>query len=385
MTDTEKKDVETPFTLATEDAPKNVTDAPVPVALDTEEDVAGFYINKSWWSKRNFGQYPERGYKPVYLNELNDTLWYEFNRDVQHYQKYYSHISWFYKFCILGPTAWFLLMVLPDLLWYYDIIFKGVGVVCGVVLAIAFSVDTYFQRRLLRRKIQPMYELLVATYAARFRLHGYNVAYKTERTALDGLNSYIMFRKCSVDDSAQPQPIEPVEFGFYLDEDIIGKKPYAVGMSSTVQPPRFFQGIETDTWKSFAKDIEDRSKTPPKYLLVYTIGMGIVVGTFAFCILYSIIYFSAIRHWFLIALVPLHLLFDVMRSFRRRHYVENVLVDDMKALLKEYEPRFAKSGYEASFELEYKLGYFVVNTFFNFIKKKGAKYEVAPLSDASVV
>ena len=91
--------------------------------LSVEEDVTGFYICKNWFSKQPFIQFPSKGYKPVFLNDLNDGLWYDFNRDVQHYQKYYATTSWYYKLWTIVPTCWFLVMVLPDLLWFYDIVF----------------------------------------------------------------------------------------------------------------------------------------------------------------------------------------------------------------------------------------------------------------------
>jgi hypothetical protein len=382
MSDPTKKELDSDYTLATEEK-EAVTEPSISLG---DEVVAGFYINKSWYSKKNFGLYPQNGYKPVFLNELNDTIWYDFNREVQHYQQYYTRISWLYKICTILPTLWFLGIVLPDLLWYYDIIINGVGVICGVIMSVACLWDTVLQRRLLKRKIKPMYELLVATHNARFRLCGYSVSFQTERTVLDGLNSYVLFRKLPPGGpEADPQQ-EPTEFGFYLDEDLLGKKPYAQGMTSPIQAPRFLQGVDADTWKSFAKAIDDRSNTPRSYLLGPTIGMGIIVGAFVFAILYALIYLTNIRHdWIVIVLVPLYFLLSTMWGFRRRHYVENVLNEDMSDLLVQYEPMFAKAGYKASFELEYMLGYFCVNTYFLF-KTLRSCYGVTPVAtDACAV
>ena len=376
MADPIKKEADSDYTLATDEG-KQASTAPSPSLA--EEAVAGFYLNRSWYSKKNFGIYPQSGYKPVFLNELNDTIWYDFNREVEHYQSYYSRISWFYKTCTILPTLWFLGIVLPDLLWYYDVIINGVGGICGVIMALACLVDTVLQRRLLKRKVRPMYELLVATHNARFKLCGYSVSFQTERTVLDGLNSYVLFRKLPPGGDEEESPPEPTEMGFYLDEDILGKKPYALGVTSPIQAPRFLQGVDADTWKAFAKAIDDRTKTPQSYLLGPTIGMGIIVGAFVFVILYALIYLTNIRHdWIVIALVPLYFLLTTMWGFRRRHYVENVLIESVSDLLVEFEPTFAKAGYKVTFELEYMLGYFCVNTYFLF-KTLRSCYGVTPL------
>lgn len=382
MSDPTKKELATDYTLATEE--KEAVTGPS-ISLG-DEVVAGFYINKSWYSKKNFALYPQSGYRPVFLNELNDTLWYDFNREVQHYQQYYTRISWFYKIFTILPTIWFLGIVLPDLLWYYEVIIKGAGVICGVIMALACLVDTVLQRRLLKRKVKPMYELLVATHNARFRLCGYSVSFQTERTVLDGLNSYILFRKLPPGGAEKDTQQEPTEIGFYLDENLLGTKPYALGMTSNIQAPRFLQGVDADTWKSFAKAIDDRSSTPRTYLLGPTIGMGIIVGSFVFVILYALVYLTHVRHdWIVIVSVPLYFLLNTMWGFRRRHFVENVLTETMSDLLVEYEPQFAKAGYKASFELEYMLGYFCVNTYFLF-KTLRSCYGVTPLvTDAGVV
>ena len=368
MTEPIKSDPETPYAL--EDDQK--TNA----LVDKAEDVAGFYICRNWFSKQPFNVYPQQGYKPAYLKELNDGLWCEFNREVQHYQKYHTHISWTYKIWTLGPTIWFLAMVLPDLLLYYEIIVKGVGVVCGLVLALAFLVDTYYQRRLQRKKVHPMYSLLMETYKSRFLLHGYIISYEFEPTLLDGMNSFILFRKATDGqslDSVVRHDVDSSQLGFYLDEDLLGKKPYALGMSSRIHPPRFLQGMDAGTWKAFAKAIEDRSKTPRYYLLGYMIGMGLLVGVFVFALIYCVVFIVNVRHLLLITLFPLYQLVETMKSFRRRHYLENVLANEMTDLVTEYQEKFGVAGFEATFELEYVYHYLCCNSYFNF-RKLSSKY-----------
>ena len=268
---------EIPYLLKEDERKKDID---IEDDLSVEEDVTGFYICKNWFSKQPFIQFPSKGYKPVFLKELNDELWSEFNREVQHYTNYHDHISWSYKFWILFPTVWFLAMLLPDLLLYYEIVVKGVGVICGLVLAAAFFVDTYYQRRLQRKKVHPMFSLLIETYKSRFLLHGYAISYEFEPTYLDGMNSYIKFRKTSAGESLESlarNDVDCSQLGFYLDEDLIGKKPYAIGVSSKLYPPRFLQGVSAESWKSFLKAIHLRSQTPWDYLLPYTIGMGSLV------------------------------------------------------------------------------------------------------------
>ena len=359
-------DPETPFTIDEADMETDAT-----ASTDGGEEYC-FYVAKNWFAKKNFPIYPQNGYKPIFLSDLSDSFWYEFNRDVQHYQKYFNYNSWYYKLWTIVPTAWFLVMILPDLLWYYDIVFHGVGILCGVVLALAFSMDTYLQRRLMGKKIQPMYDLLINTYKERFRLHGYTVDFRLEPTVLDGMNSYIQFKRIPVGVTVDVVPSESLHTGFYLDEDFLGEKPYVLEMTSHVSPPRFLQGVDMDTWRSFSRDLEDRTKTPKKYFLSYTIFMALLIGSFAFAILYAVIVFSAVRHWTLITLFPLYGLADLLRSFRRRHFVENVLVHTMKDLLKEYEEDFEKVGYKAVFELEYIFNYLCVNTYIAFYKSDGA-------------
>lgn len=375
---TEKADPTAPFVLG--DAALDVSgESNASSVFDGEE--YGFYVAKNFFAKKRFPIFPQKGYKPVFLNDLNDGLWSEFNRDVQHYQKYYSHISWFYKLWTIVPTCWFLIMILPDLLWYYDLVFKGVGVICGLIIALAFSLDTYLQRRFLTLKVQPMYDLLIDTYKARFMMHGYNIMFRLEPTVLDGMNSYIQFRRAGAGESSE-KPSESLHAGFYMDEDFLGSKPYVLDMTSRYAPPRFLTGVDSDTWKSFAKDLDERSKTPMRYLLGPTIAMCAVVGIFVFALVYSVIVLAAVRHWLLIILLPLSALVNIMRSFRRRHFVENVLAQSMTDLMKEYEPAFSKAGYRAFFELEYIMNYLCVNTYVSFYKANG-KYCVEPLDDST--
>jgi hypothetical protein len=94
--------------------------------------------------------------------------------------------------------------------------------------------------------------------------------------------------------------------------------------------------------------------------------MGLIVVPFVGAMIYAVVVLSNIRHWLLLALFPLYIFIETIVAFWRRHYVENVLVDDMRNLIRDHEGAFAKAGYGASFELEYKLNYFVLNTYVTF-------------------
>lgn len=341
------------------------------------DDLAGFYICKNWFSKQPFNVFPRQGYKPAFLKELNDDLWAEFNRDVLQYQQYHQHISFTYKLSTLAPTLWFLVMVLPDLLLYNQVIFQSGGAVCGLVLAIAFFVDTYYQRRLQRKKVHPMFSILIETYKQRFLLHGFTLHYEFEPTLWDGMNSYIVFLKAESGVSLEEvtrHDVDIRQLGFYVDEDLLGKKPYVLGIPSRIHSPRFLQGMDTATWKAFATEIEEKAKTPSDYLLRYTIAMVSLVGFFVFAVIYSVVFFSNIRHLLWITVLPLYYLVGMMKSFRRRHYLENVLSVMMTKTAREYQRSFREAGYEATFELEYVYHYLCCNSYFNF-EKMDAKYE----------
>ena len=374
MTEATRSASEIPYLLKEDDAKKDVD---AEDDLSVEEDVAGFYICKNWFSKQPFIQFPQQGYKPVFLKELNDELWTEFNREVQHYTRYHNHISWTYKGWILAPTVWFLAMVLPDLLLYYEIIVKGVGALCGLVFATAFIVDTYYQRRLQRKKVHPMFSLLMETYKRRFLLHGIAISYEFEPTILDGMNSYIKFRKASAGETLESvarNDVDCSQLGFYLDEDLLGKKPYALGASSKLYPPRFLQGVDSENWKSFLKAIEAKSNTPRDYLLPYVIGMGSLVTIFVAALIYAVVFLADVGHLLLITLFPLYWLVETMKSFRRRHYLENVLANEMTEVVRNYHAMFGEAGFEPSFELEYVYHYLCCNSYFNF-RKLSSKYE----------
>jgi len=365
MTDPTKSDSDMPYALELD---KEV-DA---VLVDIKKEDNGFYICKNWFAKQSFSVFPTSGYKPVFLKHVNDGLWCEFSTEVHHYQQYQTKITWFYKICILVPTIWFLAVFFPDLLWYYEIVFKGAPVICGLILAIAFAVDTYYQRRFQRKKIHPMFSLLVETYKSRFLLHGYKIAYQFEPTFMDGMNSFIIFRKATESDTQESlvrSDIDSSQFGFYLDEDLIGRKPYALGMASRIHPPRFLQGIDNITWKGFVKAIDDRSKTPRNYLLGYTIAMSLLLGFFLSVLIYALVVFAEVRYLLMIAFFPVLALGEIMVSFRRRHYLENVLAQEMNdTVIAEYRRYFTVAGYEIKFDLEYVYHYLCCNSYFNFIK-----------------
>lgn len=361
MTDSNKSPtIETPYNLELDSANK---DGPPILAEE-----AGFYIAKNWFAKKKFSVYPkgQKTYKPNCLQNLDDNLWSEFNRDVQHCQEYFAANSWYYKIWALVPPFWFLTMVLPDLLWYYEIVFRGVGLVIGVIVALSFSLDTYLQRRLLAKKIQPMYSLLIATYKASFLKQGYVIRYVLEPTTLDGMCSYIVFRRATKDEQCMVD-MEPQQSGFYLDEKLVlGNMPFAKGVVSTYDPPHFLQDLDPSAWKSFAKELNARKKTPLGYHKLYTIGMSFLVIPFVGALLYAAIVLANVRHWLLLALFPVYFFVETVVAFWRRHYVENVLVEDMKDLIKQYEGAFTKAGYGASFELEYKYNYLYLNTYMVF-------------------
>ena len=63
-----------------------------------------------------------------------------------------------------------------------------------------------------------------------------------------------------------------------------------------------------------------------------------------------------------------------MKSFRRRHYLENVLAPEMTELVQKYHASFGEAGFEISFELEYVYHYLCCNSYFNF-RKLSSKYE----------
>jgi len=359
------EEAETPYALEVAEAQKLALVSSM--SSEFGENHVGFYVTKNLFARKNYNAFPEKGYKPVLLSDVNDGLWKEFDREVQHYHKYYTRISWYYKMLIVFPTLWFLFMVLPDLLYFYEIP-KGVGAACGLVLALAFAIDTHYQRRLLRRKVHPMFAQLIEVFKPRFLLHGFVISYELERTPLEGMNSVVILRKSTGRGCDIFKGNGPSEMGFYLDEDVLGKKPYALDMASRTNPPRFLQGFDADTWANFAKDVYEKSPTPTWYLWKYSLGMGLLVGLFVFVLIYSVVFLAEVRHWLLIVLLPLYELAKVMKSFRRRHYVENVLYQEMTEIVQKYEWRFHSAGFGISYELEYALGYFLLDSYFNFWK-----------------
>jgi hypothetical protein len=369
------------------ETPYSLDGAPAPAAEDNKgtndvtvkvvgEEETGFYIVKNFFASKKFAVYPARGksYKPIFLKQVDDDLWMGFNKEVQHYLSYFNNNSMFYKLWTLGPTVWFLAMILPSLLEYYEIYFSGLGVVMAVALALAFALDLYLQRRLIHYKIQPMFQLLIGTYKNAFLQAGYTLDYVLEPTKLGGLCSYILFRKASSKDQSWVM-VEPSQSGYYLDERLcLGNQPFCLGFpsSSTNVPPRFFHALDAATWKSFIQTVQEKSTVPPKYLLNYSIGMALFVGPLFFIMLYCVIVLSNVRHWIVLALFPLSLLIEAVLAYRRRHYVENVLVQEINETLKEYESSFSKAGFGASFEHEYMFNYCVLNTYFIFWKTESS-------------
>jgi hypothetical protein len=351
---------DTPYALEVNDGDAAAANEPAAIVLaGEEEEEAGFYINKDWFfAKKKFGVYsPQKEHKPQFLNDLDDGLWDAFDREAHHYQKYYTMNSWFYTLWTIGYPLLFVFLIVPDNHWLMP------------ALALAIVAKFFFQRRLFGNKIQPMYRQFVSTYKSSFRKNGFSIDYELEPIAMGGTNSYIVFRKTACADQTVTMGDEPTEYGWYLDETALGSMPFALEVASPMHLPYFLQGVDEEKWRAFTKDLGERSKTLITYLLPYAIGIGLLG---AFCIVASIYGLMMLTglplNWLMLALISLVFLLEVGRAVQRQHFLEKVLVQNMKDLLKEYEPMFDAAGIAASFEMEYHFSRCCLNSYLKFWK-----------------